>query len=91
MIKETAVKYGVLKKKYEKRSTYCKVSKTFFGNVEKKTSSFFENSREVSCSMSYTLLKTWAILRMLIVTNNCQFFDFLDFFISFQLKSDRSP
>ena len=91
LIKEAAVKYGALKKKDEKRSTYCKVSKTFFGNLEKKTSPFFENSGEVSCNMSYTLSKTWSILRMLKVTNNWQFFDFLDFFISFQLKSNRSP
>ena len=91
MIKEAAVKYGVAKKKYEKRSTYCKVSKTCFENLEKKTSLFFENSGEISCNMSYALLKTWSILRMLKVTENWQFFDFLDFFISFQLKNNISP
>ena len=50
-IKEAALKYRLPKKKYEKRNTYCKVGKTFFGNLEKKTG-------EVSCNMSYTLLKT---------------------------------
>ena len=51
-IKEIAVNYGVPKKKYVKRSTYCKLSKTFFGNLEKKTSPFFENNGEVNCNMS---------------------------------------
>ena len=42
-------------KKHEKRSTYYKVSKTFFGNLGQKNSPFYENRGEVGCNPFYTL------------------------------------
>ena len=48
-----------------KEAPNARKAKHSLETLKKKTLPFFENSVEVSCNMSYNLLKTWSILRML--------------------------